>query len=297
MSIDEVTKRAYVATPCTARWDEMEGDDKVRYCGQCQLNVFNAAAMTDEEVLDAMVRVTQGKRVCMRLYRRPDGMVLTKNCPAGLKRLQKRARKVAAWIAGGLSLFLSLPALAQSASGNSTTGSGSREKKCASKKPLWQSSIQAAAPSEQHSTKSAGAAPPPVPPTFKPEMMMGDVAYPVDLEARAALTRAELNRVQKAYGPDSLQAAHLLVSLGNILKEQTNYSASYTYLRRAVDNYQRQKQFGQAYNLCETEYQFAHSRSAVPIEPRWTAATNDWAARATYWQKRKAELAKTLTTP
>jgi hypothetical protein len=30
-----------VASPCTADWDATHGDDRVRYCGQCNLHVYN----------------------------------------------------------------------------------------------------------------------------------------------------------------------------------------------------------------------------------------------------------------
>src|SRR5688572_20020017 len=30
-----------VASPCRARWDEMEGDERVRFCGHCQKNVYH----------------------------------------------------------------------------------------------------------------------------------------------------------------------------------------------------------------------------------------------------------------
>ena len=35
-----------VASPCNASWDAMKGDDRVRFCGECQKNVYNLSAMT-----------------------------------------------------------------------------------------------------------------------------------------------------------------------------------------------------------------------------------------------------------
>ena len=34
-----------VASPCSADWDRMQGNERVRYCPQCKLNVYNFAAM------------------------------------------------------------------------------------------------------------------------------------------------------------------------------------------------------------------------------------------------------------
>jgi hypothetical protein len=39
------------ATRCPASWDEMEGDERVRHCSECELNVYNLAEMTEDEAL------------------------------------------------------------------------------------------------------------------------------------------------------------------------------------------------------------------------------------------------------
>ena len=59
-----------ISSPCPKSWDELVGDDKIRYCGQCRLNVYNLAEMPKEEV-EALVRKTEG-RLCGRLYMRGD---------------------------------------------------------------------------------------------------------------------------------------------------------------------------------------------------------------------------------
>lgn len=51
MDVQEVMKQARVAAPCPVKWEEMVGDQKMRFCSQCEQNVFKAAALTDEEVL------------------------------------------------------------------------------------------------------------------------------------------------------------------------------------------------------------------------------------------------------
>jgi hypothetical protein len=57
----------------------MAGDERVRHCTLCSLNVYNFAEMTREEVRELLAR-TEG-RVCARLYRRAGGTVLTRDCP------------------------------------------------------------------------------------------------------------------------------------------------------------------------------------------------------------------------
>jgi len=99
-----------IASPCRTSWDAMEGDERVRHCTLCSLNVYNIAEMTRSEVRELLAR-NEG-RVCMRLYRRADGTVLTRDCPRGLRELRRRASRAAAAIVAAL---LSLPAFAAGA--------------------------------------------------------------------------------------------------------------------------------------------------------------------------------------
>ncbi len=90
-----------IATPCTARWEEMAGNDQTRYCSHCSLNVYNLSGMTRQEATD-VIAGAEG-RVCIRLYRRADGTVLTQDCPTGLRAARERAvrsiRNIAATVA------------------------------------------------------------------------------------------------------------------------------------------------------------------------------------------------------
>jgi hypothetical protein len=77
----------------------MRGDDRVRFCGQCQQHVYNLSAMSRAEG-EALIARHEG-RICVNLYRRADGTVLTTDCPVGVRRLQvKRVRRVALGAAG-----------------------------------------------------------------------------------------------------------------------------------------------------------------------------------------------------
>ena len=88
----KVLNDIHVASPCSADWDGMEGDDKVRFCGQCRLHVFNLSAMDLEE---AAAKVTEhADRLCVRFFRRHDGTVLTRDCPVGVERKARSRRAV-----------------------------------------------------------------------------------------------------------------------------------------------------------------------------------------------------------
>lgn len=83
-----------VAKPCSAAWEAMTGDERSRMCSQCSIRVYNIEEMTAPEVRD-LVFTNEG-RTCIRLHRRHDGTVITKDCPKGLQRIRKRAFGIAA---------------------------------------------------------------------------------------------------------------------------------------------------------------------------------------------------------
>jgi len=80
-----------IASPCGMDWNEMQGDDRSRFCDSCQKHVYNFAAMTTEEGL-ALIEAKEGK-VCGRLTRRYDGTILTADCPVGLAARVQRFRR------------------------------------------------------------------------------------------------------------------------------------------------------------------------------------------------------------
>jgi hypothetical protein len=71
-----------VATPCPMKWDEMDGDERKRFCGLCRLSVFNLSDMTDAEA-EALVFAKGSDRLCIAYYQRSDGTILTKDCKGG----------------------------------------------------------------------------------------------------------------------------------------------------------------------------------------------------------------------
>src|SRR5215207_5663634 len=96
-----------VAAPCPADWERMVGDERMRYCGRCSLHVYNLSGMTRREA-EALVTSAEG-RLCVRFYRRPDGTILTRNCPVGLSALKRRAAHAAtATMTAVLGIFAAL---------------------------------------------------------------------------------------------------------------------------------------------------------------------------------------------
>jgi hypothetical protein len=107
--LDQVT----IASPCPARWDEMTGNEKSRFCSQCQKNVYNFSAMTSNEA-ETLIKEKEGN-LCGRFFRRADGMTLTQDCPVGMEKIRARAQVIkqtmATFLVGimGFVLGLALP--------------------------------------------------------------------------------------------------------------------------------------------------------------------------------------------
>ncbi|OJY28541.1 MAG: hypothetical protein BGO98_05570 [Myxococcales bacterium 68-20] len=86
-----------IASPCNASWDEMLGDERVRFCVSCEKNVYNLSAMPREDA-ERLLQERVGKELCVRFYQRADGTILTEDCPVGVKK--KRRKKLALAVAG-----------------------------------------------------------------------------------------------------------------------------------------------------------------------------------------------------
>ena len=80
-----------VASPCSAEWEQMEGDDQARFCNACRKNVYNLSEMTHAEA-QALVNRAEGK-LCVRFYTRADGTLLTQDCPVGLLAVRRKIVK------------------------------------------------------------------------------------------------------------------------------------------------------------------------------------------------------------
>jgi hypothetical protein len=84
----DIVDRIDIPLPCHVPWANMTGDDRVRFCGDCRQNVYNVAMFTRAEAT-RLLNDSSG-RVCLRIFRRPDGTVVTDDCRARLRAARKR---------------------------------------------------------------------------------------------------------------------------------------------------------------------------------------------------------------
>lgn len=103
-----------IKSPCSAKWEEMVGNDRIRACEHCRLSVQDLSQMTAVEAYK-LVRTSKG-RLCLRIHRTPAGDVITRPVYEKLHAISRRMSRIAA---GAFTAVMSLSsaAYAQTADG------------------------------------------------------------------------------------------------------------------------------------------------------------------------------------
>ena len=101
----DILSNVSIASPCNVSWDSMKGDNRVRFCDECHLNVYN---LSDMKAVDAADLVQQSEgHLCIKFYQRTDGTMLTTDCPKGLRpKIRWAAGRVAAAIVAIFGMIL-----------------------------------------------------------------------------------------------------------------------------------------------------------------------------------------------
>ena len=152
-----------IATPCQMSWDAMKGDDRTRHCGSCKMNVYNIAGLARPEAEDLLRKAANGERVCLRLSRRADGTIITRDCPTGISMARRAKLRIASFSAAVLAGALWM------------TGSFSSTSRASEPSPFGETEqlMGELAPIDPPAT----AQPPPAPPEVA-HVLMGKVAAP-----------------------------------------------------------------------------------------------------------------------
>lgn len=93
-----------IASPCPASWEKMRGDDRVRFCGTCEKNVYNLSDMSKRDA-ERLIREKEGD-MCVQLHLRADGTIITDDCPVALRPVRKPMR----WL-GTIAMMAIAPAV------------------------------------------------------------------------------------------------------------------------------------------------------------------------------------------
>lgn len=103
-----------ISDPCPLPWDALRGNDRVKYCGTCDKNVYDLSQMRADEA-EALLE-SHGESLCVQYYARADGTVVTADCtPSRLAVARQKARRAmlgaGAMLAGLLAFTVGLAAL------------------------------------------------------------------------------------------------------------------------------------------------------------------------------------------
>jgi len=99
-----ILANARIASPCSADWNEMTGDERVRFCGSCEKNVYNLTDLPTEDA-EAIILEHEGS-LCVRLYQRADGTLISEDCPRGLAAARRTLRRGLAAMIGLFAVLL-----------------------------------------------------------------------------------------------------------------------------------------------------------------------------------------------
>lgn len=101
-----------ISAPCPAIWQDMDGDDRVRACSMCQLNVYNISEMTRIEA-ETFISNNEGHHLCIKLSRRSDGTIITRDCPLARRMVEQVKIRTRIALVALFGLFNCSPAWAQ----------------------------------------------------------------------------------------------------------------------------------------------------------------------------------------
>jgi hypothetical protein len=108
-----------IPSPCTADWNSMVGNDQVRFCEHCSLDVHNLSAITRSQA-ERLVSSAKG-RLCVQYHYDSAGRPLTLPARQKLHRIGRRVSRIAA---GAFTATLSVTsAVAQGSVGSQSSSS------------------------------------------------------------------------------------------------------------------------------------------------------------------------------
>lgn len=90
-----------IKNPCKMDFDKMNGDERVRFCSDCKLNVYNLSGMSRCEA-EELIAKREG-RLCVTFVQRADGTIITKDCQTIVGRVKDSFKIAASFIAAVLS--------------------------------------------------------------------------------------------------------------------------------------------------------------------------------------------------
>lgn len=82
-NVHQALSKVKIASPCKVPLSEMEDRGNCFHCKSCDLNVYQFSKLTNSEIADLMN--DNNEKLCIGIFRREDGTIITKDCPLGLR--------------------------------------------------------------------------------------------------------------------------------------------------------------------------------------------------------------------
>lgn len=126
MKRSDLLDRIEVKSPFSEIWDEMFGNDEIRFCSHCTKDVHNLSAMTRKTAAELITR--SNGRICVRYEKDPSGKII--NMPTKPTQIALRATFAAGILATSLAITsLTYAQTDQTPKKESVTQNDGREKK------------------------------------------------------------------------------------------------------------------------------------------------------------------------
>jgi hypothetical protein len=93
MSARDLSNQLKIENPCAANWDQMIGNDWVRFCEHCHLTVNDLTPLTPKRVR-RLIADSKG-HLCVRYQRGPNGSLLLKPVAQQLHQIRRRVSRIA----------------------------------------------------------------------------------------------------------------------------------------------------------------------------------------------------------
>lgn len=122
-----------IPNPCTVPWESMSGNNLVRFCDQCEKNVYNISGLSAREANNLIL--TNEGRVCVSMLKRADGTVVTDECPPLLRPIRDGVKRT---VATACAIVAALGALLPSKADDTKTNDSGKDKaatKCNTNNP------------------------------------------------------------------------------------------------------------------------------------------------------------------
>ncbi|MBX7170249.1 MAG: hypothetical protein K1X72_04775 [Pyrinomonadaceae bacterium] len=73
-----------VKNPCSMDWEDMTGNDEIRFCGRCQQNIYNISEMPKRRALKVLNQPNE--KICISYFLDEKKQIITQTYPGIFKR-------------------------------------------------------------------------------------------------------------------------------------------------------------------------------------------------------------------